>query len=122
MNLVAVGIRLFCVGRVSQTYPGPIEAGGQHQHDVVGPVLLVHGHLVLFDHQDVEVRRSVHGVVQVEQTVLVAAGGYGEDRTLDAVWTLEKQVEEDALIRFIHYTFTHSATEQTVETRHTIMI
>lgn len=62
---------------------------------MVGPVLLVHGHLVLFDHQDVEVRRSVHGVVQVEEAVLVAARGYGEDWALDAVGTLETQVEED---------------------------
>lgn len=57
---------------------------------MVGPVLLVHGHLVLFDHQDVEVRCSVHGVVQVEQAVLVAASGDGENRTLDAVWTLRE--------------------------------
>lgn len=89
---------MFRVTGVLQTYSGPIKAGGQHQHNVVGPVLLVHGHLVLFDDQNVEVRRSVHGVVQVEQTVLVAAGGYGENWTLDAVWTLEKQVEEDLFV------------------------
>lgn len=84
----AVRNRRFGVRRLSPTYSGPVEAGGQHQHDVVGPVLLVHGHLVLLDHQDVKVRRAVHGVVQVEQAVLVAAGGDGENWTLDAVWAL----------------------------------
>lgn len=78
----------FCAARVSQTDSGPVEDGGQHQHDVVGPVLLIHSHLVLLDHQDVQMRRSVHGVVEVKQTVLVTARGRGENWTLDAVWTL----------------------------------
>lgn len=34
------------------TYPSSVEDSGKHQHDVVGPVLLIDGHLVLFDHQD----------------------------------------------------------------------
>lgn len=38
-------------------------------------------------------RGSIHGMVQVKQTVLVTAGGWGEDWTLDAVWALGKQGE-----------------------------
>ena len=68
-----------------RTDPCSVEGGGQHQHDVVGPVLLVDGHLVLLDDQDVEVRGSVHGVVEVKQAVLMAARGGGEDGALDAV-------------------------------------
>ena len=57
---------------------------------MVGPVLLINSHLVFLDHQDVEMGGAVHGVVQVEQAVLVAAGGWSEDWSLDAVWALEK--------------------------------
>lgn len=38
-------------------------------------------------------RGSIHGVVQVKQTVLVTASGWGEDWTLDAVWALGKKGE-----------------------------
>lgn len=49
---------------------------------MVGPVLPVVGHLELLDHQNVQVSGALHGVENVEQAVLLASGGRGEDRTL----------------------------------------
>ena len=66
-----------------------VEHGGQHQQDVVGPVLPVVGHLVLLDHQDVEVVGALQGVVQVEQAVLLAARGGGEDGALQPLGVLQ---------------------------------
>ena len=76
---------------LSPTYASSVEDAGQDQHDVVGPVLLVDGHLVLLDHQDVEVSSAVHGVEQVEQAVLVAPRGGHEDGALDAVGALRSK-------------------------------
>lgn len=37
------------------TYSSSVKDGRQHQHDVIGPVLLIDSHLVFFDDQDVKV-------------------------------------------------------------------
>lgn len=42
-----------------------IEHAGKHQHDVVGPVLAVQRHLILFDHEEVKVADALHGVEEV---------------------------------------------------------
>lgn len=59
-----------------------VEHGGQDEQDVVGPVLPVVRHLELLHHQDVQVSGALHGVENVEQAVLLAPRGRGEDRTL----------------------------------------
>lgn len=48
---------------------------------MVGPVFPVVVHLVLLDHQDVEVGGALHGVEDVEKAVLLAPRGRGEDGT-----------------------------------------
>lgn len=58
---------------------------------MVGPVLLIDGHLVLLDDQHVQVAGAVHGVVQVEEPVLVPAGRRGECRTLYDLPTLQSR-------------------------------
>lgn len=55
---------------------------------MVGPVLLIDSHLILLDDQDVEVGRPIHGVIQVEQAMLMTTCCWGEDGTLDTVWVL----------------------------------
>jgi len=58
---------------------------------VVGPVLLVDGHLILLDDQDVEVGGALHGVEEVEEAVFVASRGGREDGALDAVGALRRK-------------------------------
>lgn len=70
------------------TDSSPVEDGGQDQHDVIGPVLLVDSHLVFFDDQDVQVSGSVHGVVEVKQAVLVPTRGGREYGTLYTIGIL----------------------------------
>lgn len=65
-----------------------VEHRRQDQQDVVGPVLPVEGHLKLLDHQDVQMTGALHRVVNVEQAVLLAPRGRGEDRTLQQVGVL----------------------------------
>ena len=67
-----------------------IEHAGKHQHDVVGPVFAVQWHLILFDHQQVQVADALHGVKEVQKSVLVATAGGGEDRALDHIQILLK--------------------------------
>lgn len=81
---------LFCM---KQTYSSCIEDGRQNQHDVVRPVLFIDSHFILLDHQDMQVRGSIHCMVQVKQTVLMTPCGWGEDWTLDAVWALQRYKE-----------------------------
>jgi len=59
-----------------------VEHGRQDEQDVVGPVLPVEGHLKLLDHQDVQMSGALHGVVNVQQAVLLASRRRGEDWTL----------------------------------------
>ena len=47
------------------THACVIEHARKHQHDVVGPVFAVQRHLVLFDHQQVQVDDALHGVKEV---------------------------------------------------------
>lgn len=47
------------------THACVIEHPGEHQHDVVGPVLAVQRHLVFFDHQKMQVADALHGVEEV---------------------------------------------------------
>lgn len=70
------------------TYSSPVEDGGQDQHNVIWPVFLIDCHLVFFDDQDVQVGGSVHGMIEVKQTVLMATRGGCKYRTLYAVRTL----------------------------------
>lgn len=47
------------------TNSSTVEDTGEHQHDVVGPVLAVQRHLVFFDHQKMQVADALHGVKEV---------------------------------------------------------
>lgn len=49
---------------------------------MVRPELPVQRHLALLDHQDMQMRGAFHGVEKVEQAMLVAPRGWGEDGTL----------------------------------------
>ena len=73
------------------TDSGAVEGSRQDEEDVVGPVLPVVRHLVLFDHQNVQVVGALHGVEDVEQAMLLASSGRGEDGTLYACWVLERR-------------------------------
>lgn len=59
-----------------------VEHSWQDKQDMVGPVLPVMGHLKLLDHQNVQMSGALHGVVNVEQAMLLASRSRGEDRTL----------------------------------------
>ena len=72
------------------THASIIEHARKHQHDVVGPVFAVQWHLILFDHQQVQVADALHGVKEVQKSVLVATAGGGEDRALDHIQILLK--------------------------------
>lgn len=62
---------------------------------MVGPVLPVEGHLKLLDHQDVQMGGPLHGVVDVEQAMLLASCGRGEDWTFQPVWFLEDREQKE---------------------------
>lgn len=61
-----------------------VEGRRQDEQDVVGPVLPVVGHLKLLNYKDVQMSGALHGVEKVQQAVLLASCGWGED------WTLQK--------------------------------
>lgn len=61
---------------------------------MVGPVLPIEGHLKLFDHKDMQMRGTLHGVENVEKAVLLASGRRGEDRTLQKIRALKKDVKD----------------------------
>lgn len=81
------------------THSGAVEGAREHQHDVVGPVLLVNGHLVLLDDQHVQVAGAVHGVEQVEEPVFVPAGRRGEGRAFYVLVTLGRGGERREGVR-----------------------
>ncbi len=76
------------------THSGVVEHGGQHQKDVVGPVFPVERHFMLLDHQNVQVLGPLHGVVDVEQAVLLTARGGCEDGTFQHAGLLSQQTEQ----------------------------
>ena len=47
------------------THACVVEHARKHQHDVVGPVFAVQRHLILFDHQQVQVADALHSVKEV---------------------------------------------------------
>lgn len=55
---------------------------------MIGPVFLIDSHLIFLDDQDVKVGGSIHGMIQVEQPVLMTARGGGKNGAFDAVWIL----------------------------------
>lgn len=57
---------------------------------MVRPELPVQRHLALPDHQDMQMRGAFHGVEKVEQAMLVAPRGWGEDWTLYERRVLER--------------------------------
>lgn len=58
---------------------------------MVGPVFTVEGHFILLDYKQVKVADAFHGVVEVQEAVLVAPARWSEDRTLDCVQILLEQ-------------------------------
>lgn len=68
-----------------------VERSRQDEEDVVGPVLSVMRHLVLFDHQNVQMVGALHGVENVEQAMLLASSRRGEDGTLYNCGVLERR-------------------------------
>lgn len=74
--------RLFAERHSLLTNSCTVEHSWQDQQYVVRPVLPVQRHLKLLDHQDVQVRGAFHGMEKIEQAMLVASRGRGEDGTL----------------------------------------
>lgn len=71
--LPSTDVGVFTAPPVSLTNASVVEHARQDEHDVVGPVLAVQRHFVLLDHQEVEVADAFHGVVEVQEAVLVAS-------------------------------------------------
>lgn len=61
---------------------------------MVGPVFPVEGHFILLDHQNVQVLGSLHGMVDVEKPVLLAARCGCEDWTFQQARLLSRQTEQ----------------------------
>lgn len=71
-----------------------VEHAWQDEHDVVGPVLAVQWHFVLFDYEEVKVTDAFHGMVEVQEAVLMTSTGWSEDRTLDCIQILVRNERE----------------------------
>lgn len=85
----------------SLTDSGVVEHGGQDKQDMVGPVLPVVGHLKVLDHQDVQVSGALHGVIDVEQAVLLAPRRWRENGALQKVGVLETKMKDHRSVTMI---------------------
>lgn len=73
------------------TNSSAVEDAWEHQHDVVGPVFLINGHFILLDDQHVQMAGTIHGMVQVKESVFVTAGCRGERWTFYILVALESR-------------------------------
>lgn len=49
-----------------------VEHAWQNQHDMIGPILAVQRHFILFDHKKMEVVDAFHSMIKVQETMLMA--------------------------------------------------
>lgn len=90
-TLPSVDVDIFTALMVFLTNASVVEHAWQDEHDVVGPVLAVQWHFVLFDYEEVKVTDAFHGMVEVQEAVLMTSTGWSEDRTLDCIQILLEQ-------------------------------
>lgn len=74
----------------SPTNSSAVEDAWEYKHDVVRPVFLINGHFVLLDHQHMQMVGPIHRMVQIKESMLMAAGRWSEGWALDVFVVLQR--------------------------------